>query len=147
MTSEQAPSRAAPRCLAERVVAWALFAGFAVHNLEESLTMGDFLDGVGTGYLLVPFLVAVTLVTALGLVLVVLSTRTRPVAWARDGMRVLALILIINAFVPHIPLAIILGGYAPGVVTAVVLNLPLSIAYLWLTRRPKGAGRSAAPSG
>ena len=33
--------------------------------------------------------------------------------------------MLVNVVVPHIPAAIIFRGYAPGVVTAVVINLPV----------------------
>lgn len=32
---------------------------------------------------------------------------------------------LVNVFVPHVPVSIVLRGYAPGVVTAVLINLPL----------------------
>ena len=33
--------------------------------------------------------------------------------------------MLVNVVVPHIPAAIIFRGYAPGVVTAVLINLPV----------------------
>jgi len=76
---------------AHRLLAWALFAAFVAHNAEEALTMGAFLDHVGAAFLLTLFLVAVTAVTALGLVLVVAGTRGRrvraPVRRLRCGSR------------------------------------------------------------
>lgn len=47
-------------------------------------------------------------------------------------MRVVASVLLANVMLPHVPAAILLGGYATGVVTAVVLNLLLN---LWILRR------------
>jgi hypothetical protein len=41
--------------------------------------------------------------------------------------------MLVNVIVPHVPLAIWSGGYAPGVVTAVLLNLPADL--LWLRSR------------
>ena len=69
-------------------------------------------------------------------------------SWAattqRDGagwlvVRITALILLANVMVPHVPAAIALGGYAPGVVTAVALNLPLSLWILWTAGASPGA--------
>jgi hypothetical protein len=37
--------------------------------------------------------------------------------------------LLMNVFVPHVPAAVVLGGYAPGVLTAVFVNLPFSIYF------------------
>ena len=53
-------------------------------------------------------------------------------------MRITAAVLLVNVFVPHVPAAIALGGYAPGLVTALTINLPLS---LWILLRG-GEGRS-----
>jgi hypothetical protein len=39
--------------------------------------------------------------------------------------------MLLNVFVPHVPAALIFRGYAPGVVTAVLINLPL-MGYLAL---------------
>jgi hypothetical protein len=36
----------------------------------------------------------------------------------------------VNVFVPHLPAAWVLGGYAPGVVTAVAIQLPFSVFFL-----------------
>jgi len=44
----------------------------------------------------------------------------------------------LNVFIPHVPAAVALGGYAPGVATAVLINLPFSIYFL---RRSLGEGR------
>ena len=40
--------------------------------------------------------------------------------------------MLVNVFVPHVPAAILFRGYAPGVVTAVFINLPLMS---WLVLR------------
>lgn len=40
--------------------------------------------------------------------------------------------VLVNVLVPHVPAAIAFRGYAPGVVTAVVINLPVMS---WLTIR------------
>lgn len=112
--------------------------------------MGAFLrgphDGVlaalGLGeHLLAPFLVAVTAVTILGLVLAVLGTGRTPKPWAQDGLRILAWILLLNVVAPHVPAAILAGGYAPGVVTALLLNLPAAV---WLLRVSRGERRGRA---
>jgi hypothetical protein len=39
-------------------------------------------------------------------------------------------LLLVNVFVPHIPAAVALGGYAPGLATAVAINLPYSVYFL-----------------
>ena len=64
-------------------------------------------------------------------------------AWAGLGpaspakataLRVIALILLVNVVIPHVPAAVVLGGYAPGVLTALALNLPIGFVALRLLR-------------
>ncbi len=94
------------------------------------------LAALGLGeHLLAPFLVAVTAVTIFGLVLAALGTGRAPKPWAQDGLRILAWILLVNIVAPHVPAAILAGGYAPGVVTALLLNLPATV---WLLRVSRG---------
>lgn len=38
--------------------------------------------------------------------------------------------MLVNVVVPHVPAALFAGGYAPGVVTAVLVSLPVSLLYL-----------------
>lgn len=74
---------------------------------------------------------------------VVTATGVAAAAWAGCGastaakagvLRAIALILLANVLVPHIPAAMVLGGYAPGIVTAVVVNLPVCLLALRLLR-------------
>jgi len=58
------------------------------------------------------------------------ATRREQAGWL--AVRVTAAVLLMNVVVPHIPAAIALRGYAPGLLTAVALNLPLG---LWILRR------------
>ena len=42
---------------------------------------------------------------------------------------------LVDAFVPHVPAALMLSGYAPGVVTAVAIQLPYSVFFAWRSVR------------
>lgn len=57
------------------------------------------------------------------------TQREREAWWA---LKLTAWVLLANVVVPHVPAAIVLGGYAPGVVTAVFINLPLAV---WVLRQ------------
>lgn len=57
------------------------------------------------------------------------------------AVKATAAVFLANVLVPHVPAAIALGGYAPGVITAVAVNLPLC---LWILAR---GGPRPAPSG
>jgi hypothetical protein len=110
-----------------------VFGAFALHNLEEALAAPAYFDRMADR-LSIPwpnagiFQAGTALVTVAGLVLTVIAVRrSRPAL-----VTVLAWIMLVNVLVPHVPLAVFSGGYAPGVVTALVLNLPIDL--LWLLR-------------
>lgn len=71
------------------------------------------------------------------------------IAWAVRGevthgkiqtLRILGAVLLINIVAPHIPAAIVLGGYAPGLLTAVAINLPVGLLVLRMLRRGNPGG-------
>jgi hypothetical protein len=68
------------------------------------------------------------------------------IIWAVQGeathgklqtLRILAAILLINIAVPHVPAAQLLGGYAPGLLTALAINLPVGLVVLQMLRRER----------
>lgn len=112
---------------------WVFLPAIAVHNFEEWLTTPYF---PGPSAIFGSGLVAPSWqVMEIALVIVTLL----PVAiiiWAATGLqRVykdwaicwLASIFFINVFVPHVPASVLAAGYSPGVVTAVLVNLPLCL--------------------
>jgi hypothetical protein len=120
-----------------------------VHNLEEALTAPAFFSDLPPG-LPIPwpsaaaFQIATAVVTLIGLALILFATRTDK-TWP---VTLLAAVMLINVAIPHIPAAILNGGYAPGVVTAVLLNLPVDL--LWLIdfrKRPPEAGAQTSGQG
>lgn len=60
-------------------------------------------------------------------------TPRRRAAWR--VLRAVAAVFLANVAIPHVPAAILLGGYAPGVVTAVAVNLPLCAWIVWRSGR------------
>jgi Protein of unknown function with HXXEE motif len=75
------------------------------------------------------FQIAAAVLTMAGLGLTIIAVR-----WSRPGLiTLLATIMLVNVVVPHVPLALFSGGYAPGLATALLLNLPIDL--LWLLQR------------
>ena len=100
----------------------------ALHNLEEALTFPRYLPaarGISYSTLLVALLIA----TAVPFVVTI---------WAQTSSSVAALwcVLLIQAIVAvnvvwHVAVATtVLHGYVPGLVTAVLINLPFSVYLL-----------------
>jgi hypothetical protein len=129
-----------------RLPAVLLAAAFAGHNLEEGLTYpamrGDIAARVHAlglpwwspaGEAFSTALVALTLVACAAMLWVALTPPTRT---GRALVRILAWVLLANVMLPHVPAAFVLGGYTPGLVTALAVNLPLSLWVLRRTRNP-----------
>ncbi len=75
------------------------------------------------------FYVALLGATILPFFLILFATAGRPSRVKSYLAVVLAGVLLLNVFLPHVPAAVVLGGYAPGVATAVLLNLPFSVYF------------------
>lgn len=133
-----------------RRAAGLLFVAMLTHNLEEGI--GYPATRPAATHLLRQVWPAIQLPPpavfqgALVLLTIAVGAMLSWAAMTRDNrggwlvVRVTASVLLANVIVPHIPAAILLGGYAPGVVTAVALNLPLS---LWILRDGASRQRSA----
>lgn len=129
------------------------FVALAVtlHNAEEWLTFprygdigADFLRRLGIAVATPPWSatqVALLLAT-------VVPSGIALYGASREGSRLWTWLVLfvqlqlgVNVFLPHIPAAFFLRGYAPGLLTALAINLPLSIV---LARRSVVEGRLAA---
>ena len=115
----------------------ALLLAFLLHNLEEALTFSAFrgaaetlLRNLSSAEFSIPSqnsflsaLVVVPLIAALAMAWAVIHPSRRSAFVLVQG---LAWIMLINVLVPHVPATILLGGYAPWVITAVFVNLPIA---------------------
>lgn len=122
------------RSLASRL--WLVPALLTLHNVEEAVSMPWFL---GSGHLAVPgvvgrlvgvpsvpqFLVALSVVTALPVVFALLLFAARTASAGRFLLLLTQAVVFVNVFA-HLAGAVVARGYAPGLVTAVCINLPYS---------------------
>lgn len=125
----------------------ALLLAFMLHNLEEALTFGTYRESAQTviRQIVFPhysapsvdaFLTALAVVSLFAVLLMAWATRNPSSGLALVLVRGLACIMLLNVALPHIPAAILFGGYAPGVITAVLVNLPVACIVL-VCLRPK----------
>lgn len=128
--------------LSYRFVQWLVFACLALHNLEEALTMRAYLPRIRellrehapAGFVSAmptpaEFYAALAGATIFPLILVVFATTGK---LSKLKFYLVALVqaqVFLNVFVPHVPAAFALGGYAPGLATAVLINLPFSVYF------------------
>jgi len=118
----------------------------ALHNEEEGITAGEYLPRVREIIERVPALrergllppslprlyLALIIVTVVPAVVLGWATTGRDSGVKREVVAVIAAALLWNVFLPHVSAMIVLRGYAPGGVTALVVNLPFC---LYLFRR------------
>ena len=121
---------------------WLVFAFLALHNLEEALTMRAYLPRISkllrehAPASLVPalptpaqFYAALVGATLIPLLLVAFATNGKPTQLKSYLVALVQAQVCLNVFVPHVPAAFALGGYAPGLVTALLINLPFSVYF------------------
>jgi Protein of unknown function with HXXEE motif len=137
-----------------RSVVWLVPIFLAIHNAEEALFFPRYLPFVlyrlpaGWQALIAP-LTTGQVGAALGVVTAVAFVGAWWSYQSPDNAVALWLVLLIQATVLlnvvwHVAAAVVLfGGYAPGVVTAVLLNLPLSIYLLRRAARERWLGPRA----
>jgi hypothetical protein len=129
------------------IIAAALFAALLLHNAEEALAYAHTRPAAEAliGRALPSpdaFRAALAGVSIAGGALLCWAAVGRDTPGRRRVLRLVAAVLFVNVFVPHVPAALLLGGYAPGVATALFINLPLS-AFVWRrTAGPAHTGQS-----
>ena len=109
-----------------------LIIAWSIHNLEEALTMSKWL-GLNEANIPMKFIPISTIQESfpIGLIIVSLLLFLIPIIaiYKKWDNRILAValgIFLINA-IQHILISIVFMGYSPGVITALLINLPLSV--------------------
>lgn len=128
----------APPDVRRRRAAALLVGALTLHDLEEALGYPPTRPMLLALWPAAPtpaaFWTALAVVTVAGL-LVALWAGSGAASPAKAAtLRAIAFVLLANVLVPHVPAAVVLGGYAPGVVTAVLVSLPACVVALRLLR-------------
>jgi dTMP kinase len=136
-----------------RRLQWLFPIAVALHNAEEAIWMpawdvGRLEDVVGRPPGATEIRAALVVLTVAAFAVTYLSARRGPkTIWAYLTFGYISAMLA-NVFVPHVPVAILLRGYAPGAVTAVLINLPvMSILAIRMVRERWVSGWKAAGFG
>lgn len=129
----------APPDARRRRAAWLLASALVLHDLEEAVAYPLLRPAIREILPFAPptttFWASLAAVTLLGAAAALWAGLGRAGAAKTATLRAIAMILLANVLVPHVPAAIVLGGYAPGVATAVAVNLPVCLFALALLRR------------
>jgi hypothetical protein len=125
----------------------------ALHNLEEALTIEAVLpmlrerapDPVRAALPLIgvrQFLLALLVVSVLAFAVALWGSVARPGTTRGYLLLVVQATVLVNV-VWHVTAGVVIGGYTPGLVTAVLVNLPWSIYLLGRAAREQWHGRAA----
>jgi Protein of unknown function with HXXEE motif len=115
-----------------RKLAWLFPVALTLHNLEEAVSLPTWSQHAGALHPPVgefEFHFALLFVTAVGIVVTALASRRGGWFWqlaAGDWA-----LMLLNVFFPHLLATVVQRAYAPGLATALLLNLPVN-AYLLL---------------
>ena len=122
------------KIISSRSAFTALIAAFLLHNVEEAITICRY--PVENPFPAIQpascrqFLVAVSILSVAGLVVYIFAMRTKKIPVYHFISTGLAAVLLLNVLMPHVFVAIYTLHYTPGLVSAVLLNLPLSLIVL-----------------
>ena len=121
-----------------------LILAIAAHNFEEWLTFPYYGElsavlGKRLGFETSPkpwpiVQGGLVFVTVVPTVLLIFARQTSK-AWGAWVICWIASIFLANVFIPHIPAMVLIYGYAPGGITALFVNLPLTILVLLKAKR------------
>jgi len=120
--------------LTSRSAFTALVAAFLLHNVEEALTICRCtVENPFPAIQLVScsqFLFAISILSIAGLAAFIIAMQSKKISVYNFISTGLAAALLLNVFIPHIFVAIFTLHYTPGLVTAILLNLPFSLIVL-----------------
>ncbi len=113
-------------------VVWIFAITITIHNLEEAIWLPDWSPSVA-GWLprvgAFEFRFAVTLLTLIFYGIIYYFS-VKENKWSAYLMYGLIAGMFFNVFIPHAMATILWGVYAPGVVTGILLNLPVTLYLL-----------------
>jgi hypothetical protein len=115
-----------------RKIAWILALSETLHNIEEAIWLPEWSRSAGlwhppVGPFEFRFAVAVVTLAVYGVIIYFMKRETRPARLLMGGTLV---VILVNVFAPHVAAAVVTGRYAPGVLTGVLLNLPVTFYLL-----------------
>lgn len=116
----------------------ALILAFILHNIEEAIFICRFPFQSPVSFIKPAscnqFLWAVSIITLIVIILFITAMRTKKPTIYFFISTAISSALVLNVIVPHIVAAVYTFNYTPGLVTAVLLNLPLGLLTLFKNR-------------
>lgn len=122
---------------------WLFALAFTVHNIEEGLFLPAYTAGESRlAGRITPFALRFTLVTLTAAICGVAAFAAAGSHLAAELLAGFAVVMVVNAMLPHLALTLVFRRYAPGTGTAICLVVPLSLLIIVeaLTTRLTGYG-------
>jgi len=117
----------------------ALIAAFILHNIEESISICRYPVESPFSFIqpasCTQFLWAVSILSMAGIVVYGIAMKTKKAGLFLFISTAMAATLLFNVFVPHVAIAISTFHYTPGLLSAIMLNLPVSLIVLAKNRK------------
>jgi hypothetical protein len=117
-----------------RTVFTTLIVAFVFHNIEEAVSICRYPVHSAVSFIHPAngrqFVVAVTIMTLVVLTAFVIALRTKQAAIYLLISTAISSGLVLNVFVPHVIVALYTLNYTPGLISAMVLILPLGLITL-----------------
>ena len=113
-----------------------LIIAWSIHNLEEALTMSKWVESNETKLPITEYIQLATIqqIFPIALIIATLLLFVIPILaiykkWDHRFFGIVLGVCLVNA-IQHILTTIVFGDYSPGVITAVLINLPLSVSII-----------------
>lgn len=136
---KQAPREMLPLSTRYTTTRWLFIPVVALHNFEEWLMFPRFAEVGATAARRVGLVLptppwgalqaALVVVTLVPVAAVVFAAAGRPSRRKEMAVAFFVSVYFANVVLPHVPAAILVGGYAPGLATALLVNLPFALLY------------------
>jgi hypothetical protein len=111
---------------------WLFPIAITLHNLEEAIWLPTFSAKLGIVTVSQEgFSFAVTALTLFGYLITYLSIKQGKESWATYVYHGYVLGMLLNVFFPHLLATLALQQYAPGIITGILINLPVMSYLLW----------------
>lgn len=113
--------------------AWLFPVAITFHNLEEAIWLPGWSKNAGKWHRSVSpsaFRFAVAILTVIGFIFTFWAVKAGPQSIGSYLLTGYALGMLLNVFVPHLLASLALKRYMPGLATALLLNLPVTIQLL-----------------
>jgi hypothetical protein len=115
---------------------------FMLHNIEEAVSMQDWIEKspmkISYSITTNQFIAAVALFTVMGFIAVFAKWLYKDEAQFFILIAGFSGMLLLNVFIPHLIAALVFRMYVPGLITAILINFPLTIYILWhIYKSPK----------